>query len=372
MNKKVLVLGSYGNFGERISFSLAKTGINVILAGRSKEKVSELKEKIKLISPNSKIESASFDVTCELDLLAKLKPFVVINTCGPFQSSDYLIAKACIKYKIHYIDLSDCRDFVNNIHTLDKDAKDSGVLIVSGASTVPGLSSAVLEKYKEEFSKIESLIFGITIGGKIKRGLATTRSILSYAGKLLKPYPGCTKCYGWQDTYRQDYPELGKRWMASCNVPDLDLLPKYYGIQKIRFSAGMESSILHLGIWFISWLVRLKIFNKLDRYAKHLLYMSNWFDWLGTQNSGMHMLINGKDAIGNQKEIQWFIVAKEGHGPQVPCVPAILLAKKLIDGSMKKKGATPCIGLIMLEEYIQELQEFQIKQYIISKMECKI
>ena len=80
-----------------------------------------------------------------------LKPLVVINTCGPFQNADYGIARACIASGVHYIDLADGRDFVTGITQLDADAKEHNVAVISGASTVPALSAAVIEHFLPNF-----------------------------------------------------------------------------------------------------------------------------------------------------------------------------------------------------------------------------
>jgi len=289
---------------------------------------------------------------------------VVINTCGPFQLCDYSVAETCIKFKVHYVDLSDGREFVTGISSLNTKAKEAGILVVSGASTVPGLSSAVLEKYQDEFSEIESLKYGISPGQKANRGLATTKSIMSYVGKPLKPFAGNNKAYGWQDIYRQVYPELGTRWMANCEVPDLDLLPEHYGIKSIRFSAGMELSFMHLGIWFMSWLVRLGLPLNLPKRSAFLLRASDWFDILGSPDGGMHIIMNGKDKNGNPKEIKWFVIAKDGDGPQIPTIPAIILAKKLVAGKLNETGAKPCVGLVLLDEYLKELEEFNVQAIV--------
>jgi len=135
---KVLVLGGYGNFGKRISTALAKDGIEVIIAGRDINKAALLAEVIG-------VKAVSFDVMTDLDhQLQHLKPMVVINTVGPFQTATYDVAKSCIQHGVHYIDLADGRDFVTGMTGLD--AKE--VLVVPGASTVPGLSSAVIEHYQ--------------------------------------------------------------------------------------------------------------------------------------------------------------------------------------------------------------------------------
>lgn len=363
--KKVLILGGYGNFGNRIATALVKAGIAIIIAGRDQKKAENFAQELRKTYRKAEVEIAIFDVKIELEnQLKNLKPAIVINTAGPFQNSDYSVAQTCINHAIHYIDLADGRDFVGEISTLDKSAKAKNVLVISGASTVPALSSAVLEKYKNKFSEIDSLIFGISPGQKAHRGLATTQGILTYVGKPLKPCAGSTQTkYGWQDLYKIEYPTLGKRWMANCDIPDLDILPTRYGIKQINFSAGMESSFLHLGIWFCSWLVRLGLPLNLPQHADFLLKASHWFDCLGTANGGMHMIISGKDKNQKSQTIRWFIVAKNGDGPQIPTIPAIILTKKILANQITERGAMPCVAMVTLDEYIDELKGFEVKQF---------
>jgi hypothetical protein len=353
---KVLILGGYGNFGKRIAMALIRHNVPVIIAGRSREKAEILAKML----GSSLAETAIFDVTSDLSAqLEALRPTVIVNTCGPFQTSNYDVARACIAHGVYYIDLADGRDFVTGIIALDAEAKARGVAVISGASTVPGLSSAVIEYYRQEFSTIDSMIYGISPGQQAERGLATTQGILTYVGKPLKPFAGAAKpIYGWQDVYRQEYPGLGKRWMANCDIPDLDLLPAQYGIGSIRFSAGLELSFMHLGLWMLSRLVRLKLPLHLPHHAQTLLTISNWFNRLGTAHGGMHVILRGKDKNGQSHERRWFIIAKNGDGPQIPCVPAILLAKRLACGETLKAGAYPCVGLVALDEYLTELKRF--------------
>lgn len=339
MPNEVLVLGATGNFGRRIVEGLKRHDVPVIAARGRKD----------------------FDVHRELGArLDALKPRVVVNTCGPFQASDYDVARACIARGIHYIDLADGRDYVAGIGALDEAAKARGVAVITGASTVPGLASAVVEHFRHEFPRIESMDFGVAPGQKTPRGLATTKAIMTYVGKKLRPFAGNTRpVYGWQSVHRQEFPRIGKRWMANCDVPDLDLLPAHYGIERIRFFAGTELGFLHLGVWLLSWLVRIGIPLDLPRRASLMLKTSNLFDVFGTRDGGMHVILRG-----GGHERRWFVIAKDAHGPQIPCVPAILLAKKLMDGESLKSGAYACVGLVSLDEYMRELSAFSIEQII--------
>ena len=364
--KKVLILGGYGNFGWRISRLLVKNKIPIIIAGRNHKKIDQLINNLKSEYLNSHIQGATLDIDIDLENKIKIyKPNIIINTCGPFQDKDYKIAEICIKNSINYIDLADGRDFVCNITSLNQKAKDNNILVMSGASTVPGLTSAVIEEYKNEFSTIDSLVFGIAPGQKAQRGLATTKAILSYVGKPLKPYIGSgdKDIYGWQDLYRQEYPEIGKRWMANCDIPDLDLLPKYYNIKSIKFSAGIENTFLHLGLWAISHLIKMGLNINFAKFAKPMLKISEYFDIFGSADGGMHIIINGKDQNGNLYQRKWFIIAKNSCGPYIPTIPAVIIVKKIINNELNLKGAYPCINMITLTEYLNELRDFDVKTY---------
>lgn len=359
MTKQILVLGGYGNFGKRICTALAKSGVPLVVAGRDAGKAQALALQLQ-------VAWRCFDVNTQLaQALQTLQPAVVINTCGPFQGSSYAAAQTCIDHGVHYIDLADGRDFVGGITQLNTAAQNAGVSVISGASTVPGLSSAVLEHFKAQFSQMHELVFGISPGQQAERGLATTQGIMSYVGKPLKAFAGHTNkpAYGWQDLYRQNYPELGWRWMANCDIPDLDLLPARYGLRSIRFSAGLEIGLLHLGLWSVSGLVRAGLPIRLQRWAGPLLSASNWFNRFGSPHGGMHVIVRGMGLDKKPLEKRWFIVAKNGDGPQIPCVPAIVLARKLARGDRLPVGAYPCVAQISLDEYLQELQAFDIRVF---------
>jgi len=141
---KILLLGGYGNFGARIAKALSKdSNIKLLIVGRSLDKANRLLAKLKNSNNHAAvaIDQSSSDFT---DKLAALNVDCLIHTSGPYQGQDYIVANACIQTKTHYIDLADGRNFVERFPSLDNKAKENGVLLVTGASTLPGLSSAVI------------------------------------------------------------------------------------------------------------------------------------------------------------------------------------------------------------------------------------
>ncbi len=362
MTGKVLILGGYGNFGKRIARALTASGTPVIIAGRDEGRAKAEAAAL----PRGLAEAVAFDVRLDLRRhLDEVQPVVVVNTCGPFQTSDYGVAKTCIDAGIDYIDLADGRDFVTGIKAIDAQARDRGVAVICGASTVPALSSAVIEHLRPQFSELHTLRFGISPGQKAERGLATTQGILSYVGRPLRAFAGDdAPSYGWQNVHRQRFPVLGPRWMANCDIPDLDLLPQIYGLRSIRFSAGLELAPLHLGLWALSWFVRVGLPLDLPRHAGWLLKASNLFDPLGSTDGGMFVILSGLGLDRRPLERRWFIVARRGEGPQIPTIPAIILARKAARGALTLRGATACTGLVTLEEYLAELQAYPIEAFL--------
>ena len=356
--KRVLVIGGYGNFGRFISRSLAnQENIKLIIAGRSLSKAQSLADEINA-------EAAIVDIHNNLaERLHEIRPDIVIHTSGPFQSQGYDVAEACIACGAHYIDLADAREFVAGIDSLDDQAKQAGVLVVSGASSVPCLTSALVDHYRHQFSELQTLNYGITTAQKTTRGVATTAAILSYTGKPFKTLIKGTEqdIYGWQDLQARKYPNLGWRLLGNCNVPDLELFPKIYPeLKTIRFYAGLELPFIHVTLWALSWLVRIGLVNSLEPSAALLLRLSFLFDWLGSANSGFHMELTGKDEKGENKTIRFELTARGGDGPFIPCMPAILLTKKLANNHLEDKGAKPCVGIITKKEYLDALGELDI------------
>lgn len=91
--------------------------------------------------------------------------------------------------------------------------------------------------------------------------------------------------------------------------------------------------------------------------------MSHLFDWMGSDDGGMHVILNGTGKDNLAKKIEWYIVARNGDGPQIPIIPAVILAKKLFTDSLAFKGATACVAIVTLDEYLAELSQFYIRTY---------
>ena len=359
--RKVLILGGYGNFGKRIVESLsAIKGITVVIAGRNIKKAERLLEELSLIGVSAELKATKIDILSSqcLNDIQTIAPDLVIHTGGPFQGQDYAVAEACISIGCHYIDLADDRRFVCDITTLNDQAKDKDVLIVSGASSVPGLSSTIIDKFMGEYSIIEEIDFAIAPGNKAERGEATVRGILSYTGhpfKVLNDGKWLNR-YGWMSARRLNFGKvIGRRWLANIDIPDLELLPKRYkGVKTVNFQAGLELPFLHLGMVFMALLAKIGLVKNWSILTRLIFNSSEIFKKLGTDTGGMQINLKGLDKNNKPKSVKWILVAENGVGPYIPTLSAIIIAKKLIKGEIDLRGASPCLGMYTLQEFDDE------------------
>ncbi len=340
---KVLVLGGSGHFGGRICRRLARV------------------PDIEVVAPSHStldIKSSSLAAS-----LGKLAPDVVLHTAGPFQGQDYAVARACIDAGCHYVDLADGREFVTHFSQLDADARAAGVSLISGASTLPGITSSVVEAARSEFEKIDSVETSIAPAHQTPRGLGTVSAVLSYCGQSFTTLRNgdWETVHGWQDLRSQRYPGFRHRLSAVCDVPDLELMPlRFPELRTATFHAALEARWEQLALWMMAWLTRLRIVRDWAGFATIFANFSQRLIGLGSDRGGMHVRIGGVGAGGRRICRDWYVFAGENHGPEIPCTPSIVVTKKLLSGELSDRGAAACWNLFSIAELLDELKDFDI------------
>jgi len=362
----VLVLGGYGFFGSRIARSLAADSrIRLSLAGRDRRRVEEAARVLGLDT----VQAVCVDAhgASLSSLLRQHGIDVLIHTAGPFQGQDYDVARAAIAASCHYIDLADGRGFVSGIATLDSAARDRGVTVVSGASSVPCLSSAVVDRYAPRFRELTAIRIGIGSGARAP-GLATVRGIFGYLGKPFTRFERgrWVVTYGWMDLTRHRFPApLGSRWLGSCDVPDLELFPRRYPtVRTVTFHAGFASDLGHLVVWTLAGAVRSGLLRSGSVFASPLNRLSRMLEPIVSDKGGMFVTLEGVGHDGAALTLTWNLLAAQNHGPQIPCAAATALARKLASGQRLPAGAMPCVGLLSVEEYLEPLRDLDVREVV--------
>lgn len=359
---KTLVLGGYGNFGTRICRALAgDAAIELIIAGRDIRRARDLAEAL-----GNRVRGIAIDCTAPdfAQTLVGLGIDLVIHTAGPFQAQSYAVAEASARAGAHYIDLADGRRFVCDFPSALQDTFARAQRVgISGASTVPALSSAVVDHLAAGWQAVHAIDTCIAPAQTAPRGKATLAAVLSYCGKPIDIWQDgrWTQARGWAAPECVTFKRLRPRIGALCDIPDLELFPARYGVRdRVMFRAALEVAATQRTFAALAALHRIGLLRQPERLAGLLDRVSGLADPLGTRLGGMVVRVEGFDADGRLAKRAWHIAADNDQGPEIPCMAAILLARKLASGDAIAPGAHTAAGLLPLDAFGPEFAKWDM------------
>lgn len=357
---KTLVLGGYGNFGTRICRALAgDPSIHLLIGGRDLSRSQSLATEVGGGAQGIAIDLEGQGLT---QSLREAEVELLIHTAGPFQQQSYGVATAAAAAAAHYIDLADGRRFVCDFaDALDATFRTAGRSAISGASTVPALSSAVVDHLCDGWKRIDAIDICIAPAQTAPRGRATLAAVLSYCGEPIQVWDqGRWQAQiGWARPESVAFARLRPRPGALCDIPDLELFPQRYKVtQRVMFRAAVEVGLAQWAFAMLATLRSARLIGRPALLAGALNRAARALDFMGSSTGGMVVRVEGLDASSQRARRAWHITAGNDHGPEIPCMAAILLARKLARGEGHPTGAFACMNRLRLADFEPEFSRW--------------
>jgi hypothetical protein len=357
---KILIVGGYGTFGGRLAYLLAEDErLILLIAGRSIDKADAF---CKQLQPGATRMPLFFDREGNVEeQIRDIHPDLVVDASGPFQTygeDPYRLVKACIANGVDYMDLADGSDFVVKIGQFDEQAKSKNIFILSGVSSYPVLTAAVVRRLSQNLAHIDTIRAGIAPSAYAGVGLNVIRAITAYAGKPLTVWRGreLSQAYALTETMRYTIAPPGckpirNRLFSLVDVPDLQVIPELWPeVDTAWMGAGPVPEILHRMLIGISWLVRIRLLPSVLPFAQLIYFVINHVRW-GEHRGGMFVSVEGKDRNGRKLECSWHLLAEGDHGPLIPSMAVGALVRRSLAGQKPGPGARPAARDLELEDY---------------------
>src|SRR5262245_5340972 len=262
----ILILGGYGTFGGRLAQLLAdEPRLTLVIAGRSRAKAEAFCAALPAVATK---QALAFDRDGDVEAqLRAVAPDVVVDATGPFQdySGDaYRVVRAAIALGINYLDLADGMAFVKGVAQFDAAARDKGVFVLSGVSSFPVLTAAVVRRLSHDMARVETVTGGIAPSPYANVGLNVIRALAGYAGKPVALLRDGKEAIGYAlvDTINYTVAPPGRLPLrrirfSLVEVPDLVVLPELWpSMRTVWMGAGPVPEIWHRVLNALAWLVR--------------------------------------------------------------------------------------------------------------------
>lgn len=354
---KILILGGYGAFGGRLAQLLSdEAGLELLIAGRDlgrARRFCEGRAWAAWLRP-VQVERASVEA-----LLQDERPDVLVDASGPFQAygeDPYRVLRAAIAMGINYLDFSDGAEFVAGVGQFDGAARAAGVWALSGVSSFPVLTAAVLREMGRDMT-VRRATAGIAPSPYAGVGLNVLRAVLGYAGAPVALWRGGrrTEAVGLGESLRRTVAPPGALPLRSLRfslveVPDLLLIPAAMpGIEELWVGAAPQPESLHR---LLNLLARLRHRWGLPSLAP-LAPLSQWALRLmeaGEHRGGMFVEAEGESG-GRAVRRAWHMLAEGDDGPLIPSMAIEAILRKALAGEAPSPGARPAVEALSFDDY---------------------
>jgi Domain of unknown function (DUF4166)/Saccharopine dehydrogenase NADP binding domain len=358
---KLLVIGGYGTFGGRtIQLLKDEAALTLFVAGRSLSKAQAFLSKFP--DAKAKLIPIAFDRQTNIaQQFQTIKPNWVLDASGPFQNygeDAYAVIEACIAERVHYLDLADGSDFVAGVAAYDEKAKAAGVFVLSGVSSFPVLTAAVVRRLEQGMQKIETIYAGIAPSPYAGVGLNVIKAIAGYAGQAtrLKREGQVTTAYPFTESLPftiapPGLMPLNNIRFSLVDVPDLTALTELWPQAKtVWMGAGPTPAILHRLLSIFAWFVRWRVLPSLLPLAPIISWVTNTIRW-GEHRGGMFVQVKGFNNDRHSCTRQWHLLAEGSDGPLIPCMAVQALVLRALKGATPTTGARAAVRELELNDY---------------------
>ena len=227
MNRTILVYGATGYTGKLIAKAAVDAGARPILAGRNLAKVNAVARPLGL-------KARAFDLGDPTRLDAAIKDVsVVLCVAGPFSATSRPMVDACLRNRVHYLDITGEIDVFETLAARDAEARARGVMLLPGVGFDVVPSDCLVAHLKRRLPDANDLKLYLSLGIDMSRGTAKTMIEAIAAGTRLRRHGrivtrdwaeegSCDFGEGQKPTMQVSWGDVATAFHSTC-IPNIEV-----------------------------------------------------------------------------------------------------------------------------------------------------
>lgn len=338
MSKTVVVLGATGEMGGRVCRLIRRLTPTALLIGANRSGTGHAEFPIHQV-----------DIGDREGLLRLLENAdLVVNAVGPYDYDPAPIVHAAISAQCHYADLAERLDFIEAVERVaeQRGAAKSGVVLVPGCSTVPGLVAALAQRWKAE-DRVSGISAYLSMGSRNPVSPGLLAGMLEPIGR---EGPGGRWFGRLWDHQTLDGRDL-RYGSYPIALPDSHLAIGHRSLP-VRFFMGFDRGWLNRLLKAAAPLIGSFGTKRRAAFARLAMPMLALVRMVGTERGVLSVV--GEDADG--REVGRVEVVADTNGLDIPALPAAWLVQALIrDGWLAAPGVRGLDRVVNAEAAVAQL-----------------
>jgi short subunit dehydrogenase-like uncharacterized protein len=223
----ILIYGATGYTGKLLARVAREQGLKAILAGRNSETVRAVAEPFGLAW-------RGFDLLDAVKLDVAMRDVaVILCAAGPFSATSRPMADACIRNRVHYLDITGEIDVFEALGARDAEAKEAGVMLLPGVGFDVAPSDCLAAHLKRRLPDAIDLKIYIAGNANVSRGTMKTviegiaaSTQVRRGGRLVSlDHPGTGSCdfgQGRRPTVQVSWGDVSTAF-RSTGIPNIEV-----------------------------------------------------------------------------------------------------------------------------------------------------
>ncbi len=333
MASTILVYGSYGYTGELIVELAKAEGRDIILAGRTPERVQEQ-------SKATGYPGRTFALDEPEDVDRGLQGVgAVLHCAGPFSRTGVPMAEGCMRAGAHYLDITGEIDVFEAMHERDAAAKRANVLLMPGTGFDVVPSDCLAAHLKNRLPTATELTLAFKGDGKPSRGTATTMIENIGNGGMIRKEGALTPV---PSAWKSQVVDFGESKDECITIPWGDVSTAYYstGIPNIMVYMAATAELKRMAKFsrYFGWLLNA---GPIQSFLKQQIQAGPAGPSAQERETGVSLLW-GRVTDGNGASAEARLRAPEGY--RLTARTAYTIAKRAADGEVPTGFNTPSMA----------------------------
>ena len=371
------VIGATGMQGKIVTRDLIESGYSVFMCGRDKSRIEHLLRKYRKKTSFDYLDLK--DMKNAVKVIKKSEAKVIVNCAEGDWNLNCL--KACVKARVHSIDLGSDIPLTKKQIALNKTLKKLKLMHITGCGSVPGIGNVMLNHATEKFDTLDTIHVGFAWDSNIKKFVVpfSIESILweftmdaPYLHhnkiKIVKPMNSIVKTYhraiGREDQFNVGHHPETYTFYNFCKKKGIENIEFYAGFPEHSMKTiqtlvdlGFETKPINfkgMEIWPDEFLAEL---------LKRIEYPKGY-----TETENLWVLIKGKHN-GKKKEILMECIVPplkgwEDAGCNIDTgMPASIIAQMMFKGTISEPGSYSPEYIVPPEPFFKELRKRKMLVY---------